>query len=106
LEYGHLVRHKNYEACALSALAMFLFQRFHVDGETPPVFVNKAYWNDYLTPTSSSNVTTELSYSSWNNAMNSAYSALNITWTKTTHVYRASGQCCNYVVCVTELNVP
>ncbi len=62
-----------------------------MDKEAPPVFTNKEYWDDCVTPSNNKNRTKCLTYNAWNGAMKKAYAALNLTYKKTTHVFRSSG---------------
>jgi len=85
------MRHVDPRACALGALAIHLFQRYHIDHEAVPEFDEQRYWHECLTPTNFKRKTTPLSYNSWNGAMKKAYAELNLSYKKTTHVFRSSG---------------
>jgi hypothetical protein len=44
LEYGAVMRNKDVRKCALGGLALYLFSRFHVEGEEFPVFLTRRHW--------------------------------------------------------------
>jgi len=85
------------EGCGAFVRFFFPFRaiccRYHIDHEAVPEFDEQRYWHECLTPTNFKRKTTPLSYNSWNGAMKKAYAELNLSYKKTTHVFRSSGMC-------------
>jgi len=79
--------------------------RYHLDHEAVPEFDEQRYWHECLTPTSSKRKNTPLSYNSWNGAMKKAYAELNLSYKKTTHVFRSSGMCLALFVLFVSVSV-
>jgi hypothetical protein len=46
VEYGGFIRHRDVEVCAVGALAIYLFWRFHVVGEAFPDLRDRRSWHD------------------------------------------------------------
>lgn len=44
LEYGATMRNKDVRKCPIGALAIYLFSRFHLEGEDFPVFLTRRDW--------------------------------------------------------------
>ena len=44
LEYGSALRHRDYRACLVSALAIYFFWRWHRSGESFPCFRTSQDW--------------------------------------------------------------
>jgi hypothetical protein len=44
LEYGAMIRAKNVEACGISTLGFYLFERFHLNGENLPNVCDAKQW--------------------------------------------------------------
>jgi hypothetical protein len=44
IEYGAVMRHKNVNVCPIGATALYLFSRFHMEGEQFPDFTKRENW--------------------------------------------------------------
>lgn len=86
-------RHSDVRLCAVSAVALYLFYRFHIAGEPSPNFSQSQYW--YNTVFLCADVNTReraLTYSSHADAIRKAHEKLHIQSHKLTHGGRYYGK--------------
>ncbi|KAE8235566.1 hypothetical protein A4X13_0g9449, partial [Tilletia indica] len=90
LEYGGCMRYKEILECPHAALAIYLFERFHILGEPFPSFARREDWYDtqllkHTRPTK------PLTYRSQYDNMKKVLKTLHITNSKKTHLNRGGG---------------
>lgn len=88
-EYSAAVRHREVNLCAVGALALYLFQRFHVSGERFPGFTERANWY-HTALIRSTKPTTAISASAQQDHFKQAMDASGIISSKATHFRRHS----------------
>lgn len=88
--YSAIIRHKDVDACALGAVGLYLFQRFHLDGESFPTFTTNEEWFD-IKLVKGQDRTKEIAGSTQYDSINKVFEAVGINSTKKTHSGRGSG---------------
>jgi hypothetical protein len=92
LEYGAVLRHRNYQSCPVGALAAYLFWRWHLSGEPFPCFRASQDWYAIkLLKRDNSNLNKQLSDSTANSWTRRLYSLSGIKGSKVSHMPRSSG---------------
>ena len=90
LQHVGFMRNKNVNICPVGAVAMYLFQRFHVDNEPFPSFKRSADWYDIKFLRGRSPMKS-ISYDTHKKSYESAFKALNLIFNKKTHINRHQG---------------
>ncbi|ETP36757.1 hypothetical protein F442_15373 [Phytophthora nicotianae P10297] len=91
VEVGACMRHKNVRVCGHGMLAIYLFWRWHVDGEKFPDFTSSSCWYDLKLLKTGKDPTKPMSYKVHHDAISSALKYAGIRSKAKTHVGRGSG---------------
>ncbi|KAE8242322.1 hypothetical protein A4X06_0g7014 [Tilletia controversa] len=87
-EFGIAARHKNVETCPIGALALYLFQRFHLRNEFPDLS-SRAVWYE-LNLLVDDEDRGEITWSDQASVLRQAFSDLGISSSKLTHAMRGA----------------
>ena len=90
VEFGASIRHKDPKLCVLGAMALYLFSRFHIDGEPFPNFSKPEEWYNIKLLKSGSDRTRSISYKTQYEAIGAAFDACGIFSKAKTHAGRGS----------------
>lgn len=89
-QYMGAMRHKDPLLCTMRALAQYLFWRWHISGEQPPVFKSRQSW--YSTKLLvGDDKQQQISYTAQYSSIVDAFAMANITSIAKTHVMRGCG---------------
>lgn len=92
LEYGAVLRHRNYQSCLIGALAAYFFWRWHLSGEPFPCFRRSQDWyNTKVLKRDNPNLDKKLSDSTANSWTRRLYTLSGIQGSKVSHMPRSSG---------------
>ena len=92
IEYGAVLRHRDYRSCAIGALATYLFWRWHLSGETFPCFRTSEDWYRIkLLKRDNAHLKESLSDSTASSWTRRFYALSGIRGSKVTHMPRSSG---------------
>jgi len=90
LEFFAYLRAKNVVTCPVSAVAFFLFFRYHVDNEPFPDFSQRENWYDFKLFNTSSPLK-GVAYTTHNDFISDCFNAVGIISSRKTHSGRGSG---------------
>lgn len=90
-ELGACLRNKEVSICPHSALALFLFSRWHIKNEPFPDMISSRSWFDIKLVPGRGGSTTEITYQTHLKCFKECFAALNINTKKITHINRGSG---------------
>ncbi|KAE8236563.1 hypothetical protein A4X03_0g9394, partial [Tilletia caries] len=93
-EIGIAVRHRDVEACPVGALALYLYERWHVRSEPFPDFSSRASWYHLMLLTDGDDNTAGSDGITWGDQaqiLKKAFSDLDIATSKVTHAMRGGG---------------
>ncbi|TMC16492.1 MAG: hypothetical protein E6J34_19965 [Chloroflexi bacterium] len=90
-QYGLAFRHKDVERCAVGALALYLFIRFHIQNEPWPPFHDREQWYKTKLLAKERSPYESLTYQAHNSVLNTAFTAAKCLYLKGTHVGRKEG---------------
>jgi hypothetical protein len=91
-EYAATIRNKDYKVCALGALAMYFFMRWHISNEPFPDFSRNEAWYDIkVFKTNCGDLTEQMDYKTQYNSICKAFEACGVNSAKKTHAGRGCG---------------
>src|SRR5947199_8917722 len=89
--YSYVFRHKDVRECTASAMAFYLFLRFHVANEPWPDFSDMVRWQKIKLLRTRDDPMKKLSYHAQNLAIKNCFRDHNINLTGWTHLGRKAG---------------
>jgi hypothetical protein len=90
IEYAPMIRNKHVEICPIGSLALWFFERFHIQDEPPPNLTSNDLWFPIKSfPSSASSE--EISYSTHRKAVSEAFTKIGLNSHAKTQACRRSG---------------
>ena len=90
-QYGLAFRHKHVERCAVGALGLYLFVRYHVQNEPWPPFHDREQWYKTKLLAKEGAPYYSLTYQAHNSVLTAAFISAKCLYLKGTHVGRREG---------------
>ncbi|KAE8228471.1 hypothetical protein CF326_g6595 [Tilletia indica] len=88
-EWGVAARHRNFEACPVGALALYLFERWHILGLPAPSFSSRKSWYDDKLLVAEDSA--DISWSDQAYLLRYAFEEVGVSSSKITHAMRSGG---------------